>query len=514
MSLMTASTTTGARSNTSTTTVSLRRQRRKRRTTTVSRAMMNLRFDDDDGKKNSNDEEKTMSKRQFALSTAAAVASVVLSLGQPMDAQALSLKSSNKNGVYWIEPKNNATVTSPFTAKFGVKGYEVVPASAEFEEGTGHHHIIVDGEYMEKGTVVPFDATHLHYGKAQKEGEITLEPGTHTLTLQFANGKHVSYGKKFASTITVNVDVVLGKMVSGAQKRKKKREKEKLAAEMERLKLGPTKLWTGLVLHHKDIFVSHVLPKLNTTDRCFFGMVNRETEDMIEYARVNVSELVPGVHECTSISTLEWMWNHMPLGKKDDEGDVIDQAYFCEQVARTNKLEFLKWAREVKQCEWDEWTITVAAFKANLEMLKYCFSNECPCDEEEACEQAAAGGHLDCLRFLVDKVDPSRDTEKEAAVQAACGGHVDILKYLVEERKTSEEHKCVCVYYACTYGRLDCLKYLFGEEAKAPLDNWGYVACARYYEHTDCVNYLLEKGCPEPTDEEYDLFVKDRKEQH
>ena len=102
--------------------------------------------------------------------------------------------------------QNNATVTSPFTAKFGVKGYEVVPASAEFEEGTGHHHISGDGEYMEKGTVVPFDATHLHYGKAQKEGEITLEPGTHTLTLQFANGKHVSYGKKFASTITVNVE--------------------------------------------------------------------------------------------------------------------------------------------------------------------------------------------------------------------------------------------------------------------------------------------------------------------
>ena len=49
----------------------------------------------------------------------------------------------------------------------------------------------------------------------------------------------------------------------------------------------------------------------------------------------------------------------------------------------TNKLEFLKWAREVKQCEWDEKTITVAAAKGNLEMLKYCFSNDCPCDEEE-----------------------------------------------------------------------------------------------------------------------------------
>jgi|TARA_A100001037_G_C14721349_1_gene444730 hypothetical protein len=102
--------------------------------------------------------------------------------------------------------QNNATVTSPFTARFGVKGYEVVPASTEFEEGTGHHHVIVDGDYMERGTVIPADATHLHYGKAQKEGEITLEPGTHTLTLQFANGKHVSYGKKFASTITVVVE--------------------------------------------------------------------------------------------------------------------------------------------------------------------------------------------------------------------------------------------------------------------------------------------------------------------
>ena len=46
----------------------------------------------------------------------------------------------------------------------------------------------------------------------------------------------------------------MGKKVSGAQKRKKRKEKEKLALEMERLKLGPTKIWTGLVLHHKDVF--------------------------------------------------------------------------------------------------------------------------------------------------------------------------------------------------------------------------------------------------------------------
>jgi hypothetical protein len=297
------------------------------------------------------------------------------------------------------------------------------------------------------------------------------------------------------------------KQLSGAQKRKKKREKEELAAEMERVKLGPTKVWTGLVLHHKDIFVSHVISKLNTTDRFFFARVNRESFDVLEYAGVNVSELYAYVDECTSISTLEWAWNHTRWGEKDDEGNVIDQGWFCLQVARTNKLEFLKWAREVKHCEWDEWTLYAAARIGNLEMLKYCFSNGCPCDErEKSCKQAAIGGHLGCLRFLFDKVKPSRETEKEAVIQAACGGHVDIMKYLVEERKISDDLKLDCVVNAARYGRLDCLNYLV-EEAKTPLNDWEDIACARYYEHPECVNYLREKGCPEPTDEQYARYV-------
>ena len=54
---------------------------------------------------------------------------------------------------------------------------------------------------------------------------------------------------------------------------------------MERLKLGPSKIWTGLVLHHKDVFVSHVIPKLNRTDRFFFAKVNRESRGVLEVRR-------------------------------------------------------------------------------------------------------------------------------------------------------------------------------------------------------------------------------------
>jgi hypothetical protein len=241
--------------------------------------------------------------------------------------------------------------------------------------------------------------------------------------------------------------------------------------------------------------------------------VNGESQDVLKYAGVNVSRLSYAVHECISISTLEWKWNNMSWGKKDTKGNVMDQVWFCEQVAATNKLEFLKWAREVKQCEWDEWAINAATAKGNLEMLKYCFSNGCPYDEEVSCKLAAGKGHLDCLRFLFDKLKPSRDTEKEAAGQAACGGHVEILKYFVEERKIPDEVKRACMCNAAAYGRLDCINYLV-EEAKVPLHHWKYIAFARYYEHPDCENYLLEKGSPVPTEEVYAAFVEDMKEQH
>jgi len=278
---------------------------------------------------------------------------------------------------------------------------------------------------------------------------------------------------------------------------------------MERLKLGPTALWTGLVTHHMDIFVSHVLPKLNKTDRFFFSKVCKESRNVLAYAGVNQSTLIWRVSECTSISTLEWCWKDMPWGAKNSYGNVIDQASFCAEVALSNKLELLKWAREVKKCEWHEGTISVAAHVGNLEMLKYCFANDCPCDERDSCVEAAAGGHgghLDCLRFLLDKLKPSREVERDATIQAAAYGQLDILKYCIEERKITE---CLqnCVGSASEQGELITLKYLV-EEAKAPLDNVHFVSAARFTEHYECENYLLEKGAAEPTDQQYEDYVR------
>ena len=292
---------------------------------------------------------------------------------------------------------------------------------------------------------------------------------------------------------------------SSSEEEEKEVKKTSISRALANLSLS-SPLWKGLVTHHKDIFVSHVLPKLNKTDRLLFSKVNTESSDLLKYAELNASEIILIVDQCSSISTLEWAWNRVEWGGIFDEGTVKDQPWFCSQVASTNKLEFLKWAREVKHCEWDEKTIRGAAFVGNLEMLKYCFANGCPYDESWASKQAAGNGHLDCLRFLFEKVKPSRETEKNAAEIAAEYGHLDVLKYFFEERTMAIEVKYDCMSMSTIGGHLDCLKYIV-EEAKVPLSSWLPFAYARYYEQSECLHYLREKGCPEPTDAQYATFV-------
>lgn len=106
--------------------------------------------------------------------------------------------------VHFVNLEDSATVTSPVHVEFGIEGMEVEPAG-EVNEGKGHHHIIIDGEALETGGTVPADDHNIHYGGGQTSDSLKLSPGMHTLTMQFADGMHRSYGMQMATTITVNV---------------------------------------------------------------------------------------------------------------------------------------------------------------------------------------------------------------------------------------------------------------------------------------------------------------------
>ena len=268
-------------------------------------------------------------------------------------------------------------------------------------------------------------------------------------------------------------------------------------------------LWDVIVKNDDTSFI-HILPRLSATDIKFLYGVNKETRKLIKRSsRAGDLKKKFWIEEMSSISTLEVAWEHFPWGTFDyDVEEVMDETYFCSEVARTNKLELLKWAREEKKCEWDRMTINAAARQGNLEMVKYCVANECPIDER-ACAYAALSGQLEILKYLREEVKAPWDFY--TAAWAAHHGHLHILEYLVERK--FDKYSVHACRWAARDGHLDCLKYL-RETAKAPWDSWA-VRQAHENKHFECVQYCLDNNCPLPEGWSYvngELHVPDHSE--
>jgi hypothetical protein len=107
--------------------------------------------------------------------------------------------------VYFKNLKKDASVSSPVKVEMGVDKMKV-DTTGPVVAASGHYHIFIDAEdSLPWGVVVPKDSAHLHYGKAQVVADVPLKPGKHKLTLQFADGIHRSYGRRLATTVTINV---------------------------------------------------------------------------------------------------------------------------------------------------------------------------------------------------------------------------------------------------------------------------------------------------------------------
>jgi len=108
--------------------------------------------------------------------------------------------------VFIVSPQNGETVGQDVTVKFGVKGIALKPAT-DTAPNSGHHHLLIDVAELPPGNApIPADATHKHYGKAQTEDTIHLEPGDHTLQLDFADYAHMQFDPPLVSKkITIHV---------------------------------------------------------------------------------------------------------------------------------------------------------------------------------------------------------------------------------------------------------------------------------------------------------------------
>jgi hypothetical protein len=117
--------------------------------------------------------------------------------------------TAKKPRVFFIEPKNNATVTSPVHMKFGSEGIEIgaVPPGdvTTARPGIAHYHVGIDQNCLPPGqTIVKGTPSWVHFGDGKDVFDTQLTPGKHKLALQLGDDLHNTIPNT-CTVITVNV---------------------------------------------------------------------------------------------------------------------------------------------------------------------------------------------------------------------------------------------------------------------------------------------------------------------
>jgi hypothetical protein len=148
-------------------------------------------------------------KKQPALLVFAIVAGFGVLAGAQAAKPAAKAAPKAKARVFFIEPKNGATVSSPVKMKFGSEGIEIaaVPPGdpTTTRPGVAHYHVGIDQNCLPPGkNIVKGTPSWVHFGDGKDVFESQLTPGKHKLALQLGDDLHNTIPGT-CSLITVNV---------------------------------------------------------------------------------------------------------------------------------------------------------------------------------------------------------------------------------------------------------------------------------------------------------------------
>jgi hypothetical protein len=117
--------------------------------------------------------------------------------------------AAKKPRVFFVEPKNNATVSSPLHMKFAAEGIEIaaVPPGdvTKTRPGVAHYHVGIDQACLPAGkTIVKGTPSWVHFGDGKDVFDTQLSPGKHKLALQLGDDLHNTLPRT-CQVITVTV---------------------------------------------------------------------------------------------------------------------------------------------------------------------------------------------------------------------------------------------------------------------------------------------------------------------
>jgi hypothetical protein len=110
--------------------------------------------------------------------------------------------------IFFVEPKDGATIKPLATLQFGSEQFEIaaVPPGEvkEVRPGIGHYHLGIDTDCLPAGTVIPKADPWIHFGDGKSTIQQQLTPGPHKLAVQVGDDQHRTL-EGLCQTINVTV---------------------------------------------------------------------------------------------------------------------------------------------------------------------------------------------------------------------------------------------------------------------------------------------------------------------
>jgi hypothetical protein len=259
-----------------------------------------------------------------------------------------------------------------------------------------------------------------------------------------------------------------------------------------------TRLWRDGGGISEDIFVSHVLPKLNLVDTKLFREANRATRAVVrKHGGEEMNKAVVSLGKFSSISTLEYAWCVYPFGKTSTR-KTRTKADFLEGVAKTGSVELVRWANEVRKCVKNKRVMETAAKMGHVELLKFTLEKKWPGDRSyHGCPTvwAARFGHLECCEVLLQH---NAAYSAHVLYIAITHGHLPIVRWYLEQKFPCDFDACACAAY---HGKLHILRFLhergvFWDDNTCRQARVGQ-RCHSWRSCTDCLEYAKQHGCPD-----------------
>ena len=233
-----------------------------------------------------------------------------------------------------------------------------------------------------------------------------------------------------------------------------------------------------------DVFVAHVLPRLDDGDLAVLATVNRKMRDVVFESPVgDVRDVAAVSRELAVVDNFVGSVGRLAWAKDQGGCPWEPRTFTC--IAKGGNVEVARWAKE-RGCPLNVWTCAYAAGGGHLEMLQWLRAVGCPLDEW-TCAYAASGGHLEMLQWARANGAPLNEY---TCTEAARKGHLEVLQWARANGCPWSEAPC---RLAASGGHLEVLQW-----ARANGAPWNPKDCEdAAYDHPHVLQWIageVEEG--------------------